>query len=68
MSDNDLEESHQDVCFDSESEPPGFSSVDLAEIQGVNVCSPFSTKPKIEPLLNVGISPQYNQPPTRPIR
>jgi len=39
MSDNDLEESHQDVCSDSESEPPGFSSVDSAKIQGVNVCS-----------------------------
>jgi len=40
MSYNDLEESHQDVCSDSESEPTRFSSLDSAKIQGTNVCSP----------------------------
>jgi len=40
MSDTDQEGSHPTGCSDSESEPPGFSSVDSANIQGVNLCSP----------------------------
>jgi len=40
MLDIDQEESHQTGCSDSESEPPGFSSVNSTKIQSVNVCSP----------------------------
>jgi len=39
MTDINLEESHQTGCSESESERPGFSSVDSTNIRGVNVCS-----------------------------